>query len=286
MTVNTALTDTVGPYVIEDEHPKAPVYFARHKETGLEVVLKKDTPCDLLGDVNPFKLGRIMLEFEAEIQTRLSHPNICPAIGIMEHEGRLYLAMPKVGKYDLADVIKNRMPTGTKLSILEQTANALQYCHEKGIVHLDFKSTNVRTDDENTATVIDFGSARILDEPHPTVDRVFCYTERSVAPEFAQGKIFTKKTDVFSFGYMAYEILTGSEPFKHRRDKIVYEQPIHSPERMEAFGPAGELIIRALGLKQIDRPGMDELADAFKEQTAKQYRQPSVETSTPSLLSC
>ncbi len=277
----------IGPYFIHDElfPRKQPVYFGKHEKTNKEAVLKIAVPMDIGGDHNPRAVGEIMLEYEHSLQSRVAHPLICPVEGpILEYNREFYLVTPRIGQGNLADYAKeHRVSKEEHITLLENIARALVYCHTKDVVHLDVKPQNVLVD-RKRAVLIDFGSAREQNNPHTIADQIVSATPNSASPEYVRDKVFTKRSDTFSFAVMAYWALTDDEPFKKLGDNICYDRPKYMKKnKLAEYGPLGELIKSGLNIEQVRRPDMKELADALREQAARLDPQPSEGTLTPCL---
>jgi serine/threonine protein kinase len=276
--MDSQIHQNIGPYFIHDElFPRnQPIYFGRHEKTGKEAVLKVAVPMDLGEDHNPRAVGEICLEYEHSLQSRVKHPLICPVEGpILEYNREKYLVTPRTGQGNLADYVKaHRMPKEELIALLGNVACALVYCHTKDVVHLDVKPQNVLVD-RKRAVLIDFGSAREANNPHPIADQILSVTLDSAAPEYALNRVFTKRSDTFSLAVMAYRQLTEDEPFKKLGDNICYDRPKYQPKKLEEYKQLGKLIIAGLNIEQVQRPDMTELADALMEQAAKPRPQPN-----------
>ena len=277
----------IGPYFILNRIKDKPVLFGVHKDTDKRVALKYSNPF-YVGSTNPVIVGEICLEYEYNLQSRLEHPNICPVEEFLKYRGMKYLVTPKVGAQTFEKLLIEGCSDSRKLGVLENIASALAHTHEKDIVHLDVKEGNVVVGEKGM--LIDFGSAREICGTPEIIDSIVSNTVRVTAPEYLQGNWFTPRSDTFSFAIMAYEAMTDAPAFqryvgtggRHDREEIMYNRPRHDRKKMQKFGGFGELVISGLNVDEPKRPGMAELADALKEQTAKQGRQRSVKTSEPS----
>ena len=153
---------------------------------------------------------------EARAAAALSHPNIVTVIDRGDHEGRPFIVFEYVGGENLKERIERSgpPPIPEALELCIQVAHALAYAHEQGLVHRDVKPQNVLLNGEDVAKVSDFGIARSLDVRRGlTQTGTVIGTSEYIAPEQAQGAVVDERTDVYSFGVLLYELLTGEVPF-------------------------------------------------------------------------
>jgi tRNA A-37 threonylcarbamoyl transferase component Bud32 len=166
---------------------------------------------------------------EVRIARKVTHPNVCRILEFGTHQRAgssddpvPFLTMPLLQGETLARQIERAgpLPPRDALRVLGELAAGLAAVHEVGVVHRDFKSDNVfmvRGDDGNErAVVMDFGLARALErhgDRHRTTGRVLIGTPAYMAPEQVEGKPITRAVDVYAFGVVAFEVLTGRMPF-------------------------------------------------------------------------
>src|SRR5574342_344019 len=248
----------VDRYVVHNHIHAKPVFFAREKGTKREVVLKRAEPIyqtNLPDD--PHRLGRIFLQYEADLQKRAKHPNICPVDGIVENKGRYYLAIPEVGPKNLFHhIVSSNPPPQERLMILEDIANALVHCNDRSICHLDVKERNVIVKDKR-GILIDFGGAREYGVRHNIIDEFTVTTENCGAPEYLEHSAFTPRSDTFSFAYMAFWALTEKQPYKiYSEGQPRYTVPLFHPLSLAAYDGFGELVVQGLNIKSHKRPDM------------------------------
>ncbi len=155
---------------------------------------------------------------EARVLATLNHPNIAAIYGVEEHA----LVMEFVEGKTLA----GPLPLETALDYARQIAAALEYAHEKGIVHRDLKPANIKITPQGVVKVLDFGLAKAVEEPESPGDDTATLTAWETAagvvvgtvgymsPEQARGGGVDKRTDIWAFGVVLYEILTGRRPFQ------------------------------------------------------------------------
>jgi hypothetical protein len=168
---------------------------------------------------------------EAQTLAALNHPNIAAIYGIEEADGIRALVMELVDGDDLSQIIaRGAMPVADTLPIAKQIADALEAAHEQGIIHRDLKPANIKVRADGLVKVLDFGLAKALapaegasaaaDAMHsPTLTAratqmgTILGTAAYMAPEQARGKAVDKRADIWAFGVVLYEMLTGRRPF-------------------------------------------------------------------------
>ena len=192
--------------------------------------LKRDVALKILPDSfarDPQRMGRF--QREAEVLASLNHPNIAVINGLENEGGTHAIAMELVEGGTLAARIGNKgaIPLEEALKIALQIAEALEAAHEKGIVHRDLKPANVMITAEGGVKVLDFGLAKAAEAPgaspelsqSPTLTMqatqagIILGTAAYMSPEQARGKPVDRRSDIFAFGALLYEMLTGSPAF-------------------------------------------------------------------------
>ena len=217
---------TIGPYEVVVEIGRGgmgEVYRARDTKLDRDVALKV-LPQAFTDD--PDRLDRF--EREAKVLASLNHPNIAAIHGLEESDGTRALVLELVEGPTLADRIsKGPIPIDEALPIAKQIAEALEAAHEAGVIHRDLKPANIKVREDGTVKVLDFGLAKALD-PSPTSDPsesptltaaatqmgVIMGTAAYMSPEQARGKPVDKRADIWSFGVVLYEMLTGQRAFQ------------------------------------------------------------------------
>ncbi len=196
------------------------VYRARDTRLGREVAIKV-LPRALTG--NPDRLAR--LEREARVLASFNHPHIGMLHGLEESDGHLALILELVEGETLAEQLAHGpVPVKSALNWARQIAEALDAAHEKGIVHRDLKPANVKITPQDVVKVLDFGLARTfagdsdVDEQarSPTITMegaAIVGTAAYMSPEQARGQAVDKRADVWAFGCVLYELLTGRMAF-------------------------------------------------------------------------
>ena len=170
---------------------------------------------------------------EAEVLASLNHPNIAAIYGLERSAGMTALVLELVEGPTLADrIARGAIPVDEAVSIAKQIAEALEAAHERGIIHRDLKPANIKAHDDGTVKVLDFGLAKALaPEPRsgtaihlsqsPTITSPAAMTGAAMllgtaaymSPEQAKGRPADKRSDVWSFGCVLYEMLTGRRAF-------------------------------------------------------------------------
>ena len=165
---------------------------------------------------------------EAHLLASLNHPNIAAIHGLEESNSVRALVMELVEGRTLADrMAAGPIPLDEALPIALQMAEALEYSHEKGVIHRDLKPANVKLTPEGTVKVLDFGLAKALEDGSTTGDLeksptltvaatetgMVLGTAAYMAPEQARGLPVDKRADIWSFGVVFYEMLTGKRPY-------------------------------------------------------------------------
>jgi tetratricopeptide (TPR) repeat protein/predicted Ser/Thr protein kinase len=215
---------------------------------------------------------------EARAAAAIDHPNIAVVHEIDEVDGRTFIAMEFVRGASLRDMIRRERLTLMRcLDVAEQIAVALAKVHDHGIVHRDLKPENILVSDDGYVKVIDFGLAKLLETPSPdsdpnrrsgmepdgedlqTREGMVLGTASYMSPEQARGEPVDHRSDIFSFGVVLYEMLTGEAPFKRKSvvetlSAILRDVP--PPIRVEQVTTPVELqscIARCLAKDRADR---------------------------------
>jgi Tol biopolymer transport system component len=199
------------------------VYRARDTKLGRDVAVKV-LPPTLAHDAD--RMARF--QREAKVLASLSHPNIATIYGLEESGGTRAIVMELVEGPTLADRIsRGPVPLEEALLIVRQIAEALEAAHERGVVHRDLKPANVKLTKDGSVKILDFGLAKVWQgdasrgdlADSPTISEVATQagvllgTAAYMAPEQAKGKAVDKRADIWAFGCVLYEMLTGQMAF-------------------------------------------------------------------------
>jgi len=215
----------VGPYQIVSQlgaGGMGEVYRATDARLNRDVALKV-LPEAFAADRE--RMARF--EREAQLLASLNHPHIAAIYGVEEAEGHRCLVLELVEGDTLDDRLsRGALPVSDALDVARQVAEALEAAHEKGIIHRDLKPSNIKVTPDGIVKVLDFGLAKGLvsdaaSDPalsptisiHATEAGVLLGTAAYMSPEQARGRPLDKRTDVWSFGCLLFELLTGQRPF-------------------------------------------------------------------------
>ena len=191
------------------------VYKARDRHLDRDVALKLLLPETL---ATPDRRRRFVQE--AKAASALNHSNIIHIYDIDEVEGELYIAMEYIAGSTLDRAIaREGLTVPEALGYAVPMANALAKAHAAGIVHRDFKPSNIMITADRTVKVLDFGLAKLTEDGDPdaaarTLEGTVLGTAAYMSPEQAEGKPVDARSDIFSFGAVLYEMLTGQRAFR------------------------------------------------------------------------
>ena len=200
------------------------VYRARDRKLNRDVALK------VLPEHFALDAARLArFKREAQILASLNHPNIAAIYGLEESTSVGALVLELVEGPTLADrIAQGPLPVSEALPVARQIADALEAAHEHGIIHRDLKPANIKVRPDGTVKVLDFGLAKALEQagsspdvPSPTITSpammtgpgVILGTAAYMSPEQARGKAVDKRADIWAFGCVLYEMLTGQRAF-------------------------------------------------------------------------
>ena len=203
------------------------VYRATDKQTGETVAVKALNPEVLEHD--PSLLERFVREGEALRQ--LNHPNIVRMVAAVEEEGRHYLVMEFVEGGSLRDMLDSRgcLSASEVVKIALEVADALTRAHHLKIIHRDLKPANVLLAKDNTPHLADFGIAHVQDSSHLTQSGTLIGTVDYLSPEVCQGEQPNELSDIWAFGVMLFEMLSGKLPFEGKSMTAKITAILHQP---------------------------------------------------------
>jgi serine/threonine protein kinase/Tol biopolymer transport system component len=200
------------------------VYQAKDQKLGRDVAIKV-LPEEFAKDAD--RVARF--QREAKLLASLNHPNIAAIHGLEEAEGIHFLVMELIEGQTLADRIKSSpIPVEEALKLALQITEALEAAHEKGVIHRDLKPANIKVTPDGKVKVLDFGLAKAFAGEQgdlnlsnsstlsqtATMQGVILGTAAYMSPEQAKGKSVDKRTDIWAFGAVLYEMLTGRSAFQ------------------------------------------------------------------------
>ena len=249
------------------------VYRAHDQKLGRDVAIKT-LPEHLAGDAAA--LARF--EREARFVAALNHPNIAAIYGIEEHTGERILVLELVRGETLEQVLRRGpIPIPRALQIAEEVASALESAHGGGIVHRDLKPSNVKITPEGHVKLLDFGIAKHLVQARDdagtqaaalTREGSVLGTPQYMSPEQIFGEEIDKRTDIWAFGCLLFEMLSGRRPFDgptyaHLADVVKNEEPDWSALPAQTPPTIRQLVQRCLRKNAHER--LHDIADARVE---------------------
>jgi serine/threonine-protein kinase len=218
---------TLGNYEVLDklgEGGMGEVYKARDTKLGRDVAIKVLPELLSKDEERLARFGR-----EARVLASLNHANIAAIYGLEESDGVQFIVLELVDGETLSDrIARGPIPVDEALPLFKQIAEALEAAHEKGIIHRDIKPANVKITPQGKVKVLDFGLAKALGDESAEGDQsesptatygatragIIMGTASYMSPEQTRGKSLDKRTDIWSFGCVLYEALTGKKAFE------------------------------------------------------------------------
>lgn len=244
------------------------VYQAWDAELGVAVALKVIRPEVLL---DPGSAGEVERRFKRELvlARQVTHKHVVRIHDLGELEGIKYLTMPFVEGENLGDVLKRegRLPVARAIAIAKQIASGLAAAHEVGVVHRDLKPENIMVAQDGGALIMDFGISRSVSHTGTaTALGAVMGTLEYMAPEQAQGQAVDQRADIYSFGLVLYDMLTGRQRVA-RRDSPMSEMM----SRLQQAPPSIRTLDAALpeALDRIVAKCLQSSADARYARTAE-----------------
>ncbi len=185
--------------------------------------------------VNRSEVDKSRFMQEAQAAAGLNHNNICTVYGVDEHDGHLFISMECIE----GGTLREKLPyakTNDAIAIAIQIGEALQEAHSKGIVHRDIKADNIMMTSKGQAKVMDFGLAKLKGSLKLTRTSSTVGTLAYMAPEQIQGGEADSRSDIFSFGVLLFEMLTGKLPFRGEHEAaIMYSIVNEEPQPIEQY---------------------------------------------------
>jgi serine/threonine protein kinase len=227
------------------------VYRATDTKLGREVAIKILTPSFVEDADRTARFNR-----EAKVLASLNHPNIAQIYGI--EEGALVMELV-AGETIAAHLKSGPLPLATALNYATQIAEALEAAHEKGVVHRDLKPSNVKVTPEGVVKVLDFGLAKANGRSSgdstmtATLEGIILGTAAYMSPEQANGKPVDRRADIWSFGVVLWELLTGRRLFEADTVTQTLAEVLRGPIDFEKLPSATPAEIRRLLRRCLDR---------------------------------
>jgi serine/threonine protein kinase/Tol biopolymer transport system component len=260
----------LGPYEIRSmigAGGVGEVYRAYDTTLGRDVAIKVLRPESLSHD--PARIARF--EREARVLASLSHANIAAIYGLEQSTETRALVLELVEGPTLEDrILQGRIPIAEALRVASQIAEALEAAHEQGVIHRDLKPANIKLRRDGTVKVLDFGLAKLVDEADATesvrptmlthVGAVFG-TAPYMSPEQAKGQPADKRSDIWAFGCVLFEMLTGRRAFEgHDMSDTLVAVLTKTPE-WSALPAELPPAVRALLMRCLDRDPRKRIGD-------------------------
>ncbi|XP_075304307.1 MAP/microtubule affinity-regulating kinase 3a isoform X26 [Odontesthes bonariensis] len=258
----------------------AKVKLARHIPTGREVAIKIIDKTQL----NPNSLQKLFRE--VRIMKILNHPNIVKLFEVIETERTLYLVMEYASGGEVFDylVAHGRMKEKEARAKFRQIVSAVQYCHQKHIVHRDLKAENLLLDADMNIKIADFGFSNEFTMGNKL--DTFCGSPPYAAPELFQGKKYDgPEVDVWSLGVILYTLVSGSLPFDGQNLKELRERVLRGKYRIPFYMSTDceNLLKRFLVLNPAKRGTLEQIMKdrwinaGFEEDELKPYTEPELD---------
>lgn len=221
----------IGSYVISEKLGQggmATVYKAHHERLDRYVAIKVLHPAFKDNDDFLKRFTR-----EAQVVAKLEHPNIVPVYDFAEHDGYPYLVMRYVEGETLKDTLnRGQLSRQEIIRIAQGIADGLDYAHQQGVLHRDIKPSNILMTNGGGIYIADFGLARMTQAGESTMSQdMIMGTPQYISPEQAKGsENLDGRTDIYSFGIIVYEMVTGQVPFQSDTSySIIHSQIFDAP---------------------------------------------------------
>src|SRR5215813_1179176 len=251
------------------------VYRARDTKLGRDVALKILPPA-FASDAD--RLARF--KREAQVLASLNHPNIAAIHGFEDSSGVHALVLELVEGETLADHLGppkgGPLPVAEAIPIARQIADALEAAHEQGIIHRDLKPANVKVREDGTVKVLDFGLAKAIEpagttpsasqsptvtSPAMTQQGIILGTASYMPPEQARGKRVDKRSDIWAFGCVLYEMLTGRRAFDGEDVSDTLANVLKSTPDWSALPAGVPAAVRAVVTMCLEKDRQQRMAD-------------------------
>lgn len=236
------------------------VYAAEHLGIGVQVAVKVLRGAAAVDAAEVARLRR-----EARIQMAIEHPNIIRTFDLDQlPDGTLYVVLELLRGVSLQERLQHHGPlaTGFLIPVFLQTCRALSAAHRQGIVHRDLKPGNVFLCEGGGVKVLDFGMSKLAEEDSLTQDGYTLGTPEYMSPEQCSGDEIDPRSDLYAFGVLAYEALTGLLPFRASTRRALLEQHQRAiPKPMRRLRPdldiseeLDQIVLSCLAKRPSERP--------------------------------
>ena len=237
----------------------AMVFLAQDINLQRDVALKLFQPQE--GETRDFLRHFVR---EARVVAQLDHPNILSVYDYGEQDGMAFLVMPQMAGSLRERLVRNKVVSPTEtLKIIGPILNALQYAHDRGLIHRDIKPGNILFKSDGTPMLSDFGLVKVLTPSNEqtltmqqTADmtgHVIAGTPDYMSPEQINGKV-TPASDIYSIGIVLYEMLTGTRPFSAESYMGVLMKQVYEPPRsLRSINPRISVVLENVVLHAIEK---------------------------------
>jgi serine/threonine-protein kinase len=247
---------TLGPYQVISLLGKGgmgQVYRARDPRLGREVAIK------VLSAALSQEHGYLeRFRREARSIAQLNHPNIVSVYDFGEQGNTTYLVMPLIQGGTLRELLGQRgmLPLNEAVALVEQIGGALQYAHERGLIHRDVKPANILVGPDGRALLSDFGIVRVVqgEDSGATLTHTgaFVGSPEYAAPEMVLGQTIDRRVDIYALGMMLYQLLTGRTAFSANTPvQLLMMQAQVQPPNPRSINPAIPPAVEAVVLRAL-----------------------------------
>lgn len=244
------------------------VFLGKDQLLFRDVALKKLGACQSQNDHLVTRLQQ-----EARALARLSHPNIVQIYDFIQEKGQYWIAMEYVEGRDLECLVdeNGKYPVHEAVQICRQIAEAMGYAHNRGVVHRDFKPSNVLMTSEGDPKVMDFGLAKLTHSSVATMAGSLIGSPAFMSPEQAMGEEADKRSDIYSLGVTLYQLVIGDLPFTGDLKSVITQKISGQRPPLEALGERlPPDLVKVVGKMMANDPDerpatMDEVCLALKD---------------------
>jgi len=249
------------------------VYAAQDMRLGRRVAIKVLHPGVTLSATE-----RQRFQAEARAQAGLNHPNLVTLHEFEPHQDSYYMVMEYVEGKNLAEIVRSggAFPPSVVVCLAKQVLDGLSTAHRHGVIHRDLKPSNIMVTNEGIAKVMDFGIAKVRGEKSLTASGELVGTVFYMSPEQVRGETLDPRSDLYSFGIILFELLTGRVPFQEESDFAIMRHHVDTPAPPptqflpDIPGDLEDIVLRCLAKRAADRfPDADAILaafDAYEEQ--------------------